>query len=185
MNRLAALAWTFFSISALTPGGGMAMLPIMQREFVERRRWLSAEEMADVVAVMHSLPGLIAVNMAVLIGYRVKGVWGAVVAAFAAVLAPFAAIVLLATGRSFLSESPTLDHIFLGVRAAVAALILLSVLKLGREILRDCFAWILAVGSVVASLFFGVDVTILILVGAAVGLLKLVFSAVRRGRSAA
>ena len=185
MNRLAALAWTFFSISALTPGGGMAMLPIMQREFVERRRWLSAEEMADVVAVMHSLPGLIAVNMAVLIGYRVKGVLGAIVAAFAAVLAPFAVIVLLATGRSFLSDSPILDHVFLGVRAAVAALILLSVVKLGRSILKDWPARVLAVASLAACLFFGVDVTVVILVGAAVGLARLVWTALRRGRPAA
>ena len=73
----------------MTLGGGMAMLPLMDKEFVEKRGWMTGQEMVDIVAVMQSLPGLIAVNMAVLIGYRVKGVAGAFVAAFASVLSPF------------------------------------------------------------------------------------------------
>ena len=77
MKRLSDLAWVFFWISTVTLGGGMAMLPLMDREFVEKRNYLSEQEMVDIVAVMQSLPGLIVVNMAVLIGYRVKGVVGA------------------------------------------------------------------------------------------------------------
>ena len=88
MKKLGILFWTFFWISSVTPGGGMAMLPLIDREFVERRGWLTSQQMVDVVAVMQSLPGLIIVNMAVLVGYRVKGIVGAFVAAFASVLTP-------------------------------------------------------------------------------------------------
>ena len=136
MKRIADLAWVFFWISTVTLGGGMAMLPLMDREFVERRKWLTAQEMMDIVAVMQSLPGLIAVNMAVLVGYRVKGVAGALVAAFASVLSPFVVIVAVAAGLSSLAGSPTLDHVFLGVRAGTAALILMSLVRLVKGMCR-------------------------------------------------
>ena len=136
MKKLADLALTFLWISTVTLGGGMAMLPLMDREFVERRKWLTAQEMVDIVAVMQSLPGLIAVNMAVLIGYRVKGIAGALVAAFASVLSPFAVIVVVAAGLSSLADSPTLDHVFLGVRAGTAALILMALVRLIKGMFR-------------------------------------------------
>ena len=136
MKKLADLAWTFLWISTVTLGGGMAMLPLMDREFVERRKWLTAQEMVDIVAVMQSLPGLIAVNMAVLVGYRVKGIAGALVAAFASVLSPFLVIVVVAAGLSSLADSPALDHIFLGVRAGTAALILMALVRLIKGMFR-------------------------------------------------
>lgn len=131
--RILGLSWSFFWISTVTLGGGMAMLPLMEREFVEKRNWLTSQEMVDIVAVMQALPGLIAVNMAVLVGYRVKGVLGAIAAAFASVLSPFIVIVALATGLAALSDSSALNHVFLGVRAGTAALILLSLVRLIRR----------------------------------------------------
>ena len=137
MKKVLDLAWVFFWISTVTLGGGMAMLPLMEREFVEKRKWMTHEEMVDVVAVMQSLPGLIAVNMAVLIGYRVKGVAGALTAAFASVLTPFAVIAVLARGAAAISASPTLAHVFLGVRAGTAALVMMSLVKLAKSALTS------------------------------------------------
>lgn len=131
--RILGLSWSFFWISTVTLGGGMAMLPLMEREFVEKRNWLTSQEMVDIVAVMQALPGLVAVNMAILVGYRVKGVLGAIAAAFASVLSPFIVIVALATGLAALSDSSALNHVFLGVRAGTAALILLSLVRLIRR----------------------------------------------------
>ena len=153
----------------MTLGGGMAMLPLMEREFVEKRRWLTPQEMVDIVAVMQSLPGLIAVNMAVLIGYRVKGVTGARVAAFASVLSPFAIIVVIASGLSSLSDTPTLDHIFLGVRAGCAALIFMSLFKLVKQVMDGPLAWSLGAIAFVASVVLGIDITFVILFGFLVG----------------
>ena len=163
------LAFVFFWISTVTLGGGMAMLPLMDREFVEKRRWLTPQEMVDIVAVMQSLPGLIAVNMAVLIGYRVKGVTGALVAAFASVLSPFAIIVVIASGLSSLSDTPTLDHIFLGVRAGCAALIFMSLFKLVKQVMDGPLAWSLGAIAFVASVVLGIDITFVILFGFLVG----------------
>ena len=169
MKQLAILGWTFLWISSVTLGGGMAMLPLMDREFVERRKWLTAEEMLDVVAVMQSLPGLIVVNMAVLIGYRVKGVAGAAVAAFASVLTPFLAIAVLARCLAALTGSPTLDHVFLGIRAGTAALVLMSLVKLMKSAIKGPVAWTLAVGSFVAAVFLRIDLALVVAFGFAIG----------------
>ena len=169
MKKLVDLAWVFFWISTVTLGGGMAMLPLMDREFVEKRKYLTEQEMVDIVAVMQSLPGLIAVNMAVLIGYRVKGVAGALVAAFASVLSPFVIIAAIASGLPSLSDSPTFDHIFLGVRAGCAALILMSLVKLVQKVMDGPLAWSLGVIAFVASVVLGIDITYIILFGFLVG----------------
>ena len=169
MKKLVDLAWVFIWISTVTLGGGMAMLPLMDREFVEKRKYLSEQEMVDIVAVMQSLPGLIAVNMAVLIGYRVQGVAGALVAAFASVLSPFAIIAAVAAGLSSLTDSPTLDHVFLGVRAGCAALILMSLVKLVKQVMDGPLAWSLGALAFVASVVVGIDVTFVILFGFLVG----------------
>ena len=182
MKRLAILGWTFFWISSITLGGGMAMLPLFEREFVEKRKWMSSEDMLDVVAVMQSLPGLIVINMAVLIGYRVKGVLGALVASIGAVLTPFAVIAVIARCLTLMSEYPVLDHIFLGVRAGTAALILLSLVKLAKGALRDRLAWILASGSFVAAIVFGVDITYVVCGGLLVGLGLIVYGTLKEAR---
>jgi len=170
MRTLLTLGWNFLWISTVTLGGGMAMLPLMERAFVEKRRWLSTQEMVDIIAVMQSLPGLIAVNMAVLIGYRVKGVAGALVSSVASVLVPFAAIVLVASGLSALGDSPALAHVFLGVRAGTAALVLGSLVRLAAWSLSGFAARVLAVGSFVAAVVLGVDVALIIVFGMLVGL---------------
>ena len=179
------LLWTFFYISAVTLGGGMAMLPVIQREFVERRRWLDEDEMVELIAITHAMPGIIAVNMAVLVGHRICGIVGAIGAAFAAVLAPFAAIVLVASGRSALTGCAAIDHAFLGVRAAVTALILLAAVRLARNILVDPLSVALATAGFVACAFCGASVVAVLLVGVAVGLAVALFRTLRAGRKGA
>ena len=147
----------------------MAMLPLMEREFVAKRKWLSPQEMIDVVAVMQSLPGLIAVNMAALVGYRVRGVVGALVAVFASILSPFLIIAAVAAGMASLSDSPTLAHVFLGVRAGTAALIFLSLGRLARQVMDGPVAWTLGALSFLAAVVFRVDVTLVVLGGLGVG----------------
>ena len=164
-------------------GGGMAMLPVLDREFVERRKWLTSQEMLDVVAIMQSLPGLIVINMAVLIGYRVKGVCGALVSALGAVVTPFVIIAVIARCLTLFSEYPTLDHIFLGIRAGTAALILMSLAKLAKSALSGRFAQALAAGAFFAAVVLRVDLTFVVLFGFAVGVALIVWQAIRRARA--
>ena len=161
----------------------MAMLPLADRAFVEKRRWLTAQEMADVVAVMQSLPGLIAVNMAVLVGYRVKGVAGALVAAFASVLSPFLIIVAAAAGFSSLADSPTLGHVFLGIRAGTAALILISLVRLAEKVMDGRASWALGAVAFFAGVVFRVDATWIVLFGFLVGVGLVVVRALKEARA--
>ena len=161
----------------------MAMLPVLDREFVERRKWLTSQEMLDVVAIMQSLPGLIVINMAVLIGYRVKGVGGALVSALGAVVTPFAIIAVIARCLALMAEYPTLDHIFLGIRAGTAALILMSLAKLAKSALTGRFAQALAAGAFFAAVVLRVDLTFVVLFGFAVGVALIVWQAIRRART--
>lgn len=149
MKKLAALSWSFIWISTVTLGGGMAMIPFMEREFVERRGWLTANEMTDIIAITNSLPGLIAANMAVLVGYRVMGILGAIVAAFSVCLTPFIAIVLLAKLALLLTASTVAGHVFLGIRAGTAALVAASLVGIAQRALKGAVAWVLAIAAFV------------------------------------
>ena len=143
--RLLVLFAVFFKISAVTVGGGLTMIPVMEREFLEKRRWLSEEDMVDTVALVQSMPGIIAVNMALMTGYRMARLPGAFVSAFAVILPPFLSILLIATCFSTISGQATVSAAFRAVRAAVCALILLSALKLGKKLLKRMFPVVVAV----------------------------------------
>ncbi len=170
LSKLGTLFWVFFSISAVALGGGLTMLPIMSREFVEKRNWLTDNDMIDTVAVMQSMPGIIASNMAVLIGYRVAGVLGAVFSVVGAVLPPSIFILIIAVFMKTLSGSETLDHIFLGVRAAVSAMILLSAIKMGKQIIKGKVAAVIAIAGFFAMVVFNVNAILLVIVSALIGL---------------
>ena len=167
---LRTLFWTFFRIAAVTPGGGLVMLPILQQEFEERRKWVSPEDMVDIVAMVQSTPGIIAVNMAVMLGYRVAGVTGALAASFGAVLPSFLIILAVAALFHTLGGSGVAAAAFAGVRAAVCALILLSCAKMARKILKGPFEVLVALASFAALLFGGANAAALIVAAALLGL---------------
>ena len=169
---LLTLFWTFFRIAAVTPGGGLVMLPILQQEFEERRKWVSPEDMVDIVAMVQSTPGIIAVNMAVMLGYRVAGVAGALAASFGAVLPSFLIILAVAALFHTLGGSGVAAAAFAGVRAAVCALILLSCAKMARKILKGPFEVLVALASFAALVFGGANAAALIVAAALVGLAR-------------
>ena len=168
-SRIWSLFKIFFGLSAVTLGGGLAMLPLLHREFVERRRWLSDEDMVDTVAIMQAMPGIIAMNMGVLLGYRIAGIAGAMAAVLGSLLPPFLAIVLLATLFIALQGNALVEQAFLGVRAAVCALILLAVIKLGRQIIKGPFEIILSILCFAALVFANVNAVWMIVFGALIG----------------
>ena len=153
MKKQLILFRSFFVISAVTLGGGLAMVPVIQKEFTEKHKWLSEEDMADIIAVTQSSPGIIASNLAVLTGYRVAGVSGAFFAAIGASLPPFISMVILASLFHSLSSSETVNHIFTGVRAAICALILAAVIRMTKKIIKGRFELILALFGFFGMLF--------------------------------
>lgn len=176
-KRLLVLFWSFCRISAVTLGGGMAMLPLMQQEYVKRRGWLTDEDMVDTVAAMQSMPGLIASNMGALIGYRVAGIAGAFSAVIGGMLPPFIVIAFLAQLAEKLRCYPAVQSAFLGVRSAIAALILLAVIDLARKIfttqekLKRAFNFIAVVAAFVALVFFEANAIWIIVAGGISGII--------------
>lgn len=133
LKRTLNLFLTFFKIGAFTFGGGYAMVGLIHKEMVEKKKWIGDEEMLDIIAIAESTPGVIALNTATYVGAKVAGVLGAFVASIAVMLPSIAII----TGISFAIEefgsNKYVKWAFLGIRSAVAALILNAAIKLSKN----------------------------------------------------
>ena len=151
------LFFTFARIGACTFGGGYAMLPILQREIVEKRRWATEEELADYYAISQCTPGVIAVNVATFIGHRYKGWAGGVIATLGVVFPSVVIITLLAAFLASFADLPAVRHAMAGVNACVVALIASGLRKLGRTTLKTAAAWIVFAAVLLLSLLAGVS----------------------------
>ena len=132
MKQLAALFWSFFKIGAFTFGGGYAMIPLIEREVIDNRRWVKREEFLDLLTLAQSAPGPIALNTAVFVGYQLRGLWGAVSAILGIVIPSFVVILLVAILFSDIRHNAWVEAAFKGMRPAVVALIVAPVLSLAR-----------------------------------------------------
>ena len=137
MNLYFDLFWTFAKIGVCTFGGGYAMLPILQRELVEKRNWTTEGELSDYFAIGQCTPGIIAVNTATFVGHKLRGALGGVAATLGLVFPCLVIIMLIAAFLQNFAELPVVVHAFNGVRACVCALILSSVLKLRKSTVVD------------------------------------------------
>ena len=161
MRTLGSLFLAFLKLGVFTIGGGMAMIPQMQQLAAEDHRWLTQEEVVDCIAVSQSLPGVIAINMATYIGRRVCGFAGAV----ADVIIILAVLVLGQIG-----DDPWASGAFLGVKAAICGLILVTAFRLGRQTLHSVFGWILMICSLASIGVFGISAVWVILGAAVLGI---------------
>lgn len=153
MQILWQLFTSFFKIGAFTIGGGYAMLPVMQREVVDRLGWLDEQEFMETIAVTQSAPGAIAVNTAILIGKQLAGLPGVAVGCLGAVLPSFLIILAIAAFfQNILSWAPALNF-FAGVRPAVVALIAHVAWKMGRRLLKSTASLILFLISLALIVF--------------------------------
>lgn len=123
---------SFFKIGTFTIGGGYAMIPLMQREIVDRRHWYSDDDFSNQIALSQAMPGVFAVNMATAVGYRQAGIKGSVVAILGAVAMPIVIILLLAMFFGHFRDNATINHIFMGIRPAVVALMAAIVFNMAR-----------------------------------------------------
>ena len=137
MNLYLDLFLTFARVGVCTFGGGYAMLPILQREVVEKKGWATEEELTDYFAIGQCTPGVIAVNTATFIGQKLKGVSAGILATLGVVFPSLVIIMILAAFIQNFAHLPVVIHAFAGVRACICALILSSVIKLGKSALKD------------------------------------------------
>lgn len=123
---------SFFKIGSFTLGGGYAMIPLMEKEVVSSKKWLSAEEFLNVMSISQAMPGIFAVNMATNVGFKLRGTMGAVVAVVGNVLVPIIMILLLALFFMAFSSNHVVQSIFKGIRPAVVALIASPVFTMAK-----------------------------------------------------
>ena len=166
---LGRLFWEFFKIGSFTIGGGAAMIPQMQQIAVEDKKWMTDEEMLDCIAISQSLPGVIAVNMATFIGFKKGKTLGAIIATAGVTLPAFLAIVVAIAFLDQIGDNAFVRGAFMGIKAAVCGLILVSALKLIRKI--DVFTIFMAVGALVAVGFLGVTAVLVIVASIVIGII--------------
>lgn len=126
------LFWTYLKIGTFTLGGGYAMLPLIQREVVDRKGWIDEEEFLNMIALAQAAPGLIAVNSAIFIGWRIGGWRGVAGAVLGAVLPSFLIILAIAMVFREWKELPAVEAAFKGIRPAVVALIAAPLVKMAK-----------------------------------------------------
>ncbi|MDO4516408.1 MAG: chromate transporter [Bacillota bacterium] len=177
MAKKRELFLTFARISASCFGGGYAMLPFFQQELVEKRGWLTDEELLDLHAIAQCTPGVISVNTATFCGYRTRGVSGAL-AATAGLLTPPILIVLVISAFFWtFADNPMVRHALTGIRACVCALIINSTVKLYKKAVLDGLTFLVFLIIFVLAAFVGLSPALLV-IGAAVA--GLVYAAIRR-----
>lgn len=143
------LFWTYLKIGTFTLGGGYAMLPLIQREVVDRKGWIDEEEFLNMIALAQAAPGLIAVNSAIFIGWRVGGWKGVCGAVLGAVLPSFLIILAIAMVFQDWKELPAVEAAFKGIRPAVVALIAAPLVKMAKS---AKIGWITALIPIAAAL---------------------------------
>lgn len=161
---------TFFKIGAFTIGGGYAMLPLIQREVAEKRKWIDESVMLDIVAIAESTPGPIAINTATFVGTRVAGFWGAFSATLGTVLPSFIIIAALSKILNVIIDIEPVKYAFNGIRAGVIALIVKALWGMAKQCPKNLFSAIMAVSAFAVVLFTGVNVFYVIISGALIGL---------------
>ena len=161
--------WAFFCIGGLTFGGGYAMLPILEREIVEKRRWAKSEELLDYYAVSQCTPGVIAVNVATFIGFNHKGYLGAAVCTLG-VISPSLIIIMVIAGiiQTFAGNA-IVAHAFGGIRVAVCVLILAAVMKLVKSSVKDKLTTCIFIVTALVMVFFDISPIIIVIIAAALG----------------
>ena len=160
----------FFKIGAFTFGGGYAMIPIMQREFVENHHYIEKEDILDIMAISQSTPGAISVNSATFIGQQVAGFWGAFFATVGLIIPPYIFILLISGVLGWFESQKYVQYAFMGIRAGVLALIAKAMITMFKQCPKNVLAYFLMLASLAASVIFDVNLIIILVVCAVIGL---------------
>ena len=162
---------TFAKVGGFTFGGGLAMLPILQREIAEKRRWVTQEQLMDYYAIGQCTPGIIAVNVATFVGYQRKGFFGGVVATLGVVTPSVIIISLIAAFISNFQDVQLVRWAFDGIRPAVVALVLNAALKIVKKSLVDVWTAVMFAVVLVLSYLTNVSPAVFVLVAGVCGVL--------------
>ena len=170
MKDLFSLFLTFIRVGGLTFGGGYAMMPLLQREVVEKKQWASMDEIMDWYAIGQCLPGLIMVNTSIFVGNKQKGVPGGIAAAVGSVFPSFVIISVIAALLQNFADQPIVIHAFAGIRVCVTVLIINAVVALWKKAIIDKVTMVIFLAVCALSYFTGVSPIILVVGSAIIGI---------------
>ena len=171
-GQLLPLFLTFLKIGAFTFGGGYAMIPLIQRETVEGKQWITDEDMLEIIAIAESTPGPLAINSATFVGSRVAGIPGAACATLGVVLPSFVIILIVAGLLDAFQHLRVIQYAFFGIRAGVLALILKAFWNMYKKCPKGIVSYCIAAGAFLLAAVLKVNVLLVILCCAAAGLVS-------------
>ena len=183
-KKLLELFTIVLKLGAFTFGGGYAMFPLMEREYVEKRGWFETQEMLDMLAVAQSLPGMISINASILVGYRLFGILGASVAVLGLALPSLIVLSIISFFYVKFRENIYVNTALKGIRVAVVALLVQAVIKLGKPGVRGVFGWVMACTAFLVALIFSIHPVLIILGGLLVGIIYTQFFSKKEGDAA-
>lgn len=169
-KKCITLFLTFLRIGAFTFGGGYAMIPLIQRETVEKHKWISDDDILEIIAIAESTPGPIAINSATFVGYKVSGFWGSFCATFGVVLPSYIIISIISLLLQQFSDIQAVKYAFFGIRAGVLALILKSLWTMFKKINKAVIPYIIMAISFILAAFTDINVLFVIAGSAVVGI---------------
>lgn len=161
-------------ISAVAFGGGLVIIELLRKRFVEQYGWVKNEEMADIIVIAQSTPGAIGSNTALIIGYRLLGIKGAAVALIATIIPPVIIISLLTMFYSFIKDNAIASYVLKGMQAGAAAVILNLVYKMGKELVKgkNIIIILMLISAFIAAFLFKVSVPLIMLISASIGIIS-------------
>lgn len=174
MQKTTTLLWqifyTFLKISPVTFGGGYAMISIIEREVVEKQDWINRDEIVDIITIAQVIPGAVAVNSAVLIGYRKARLLGACSALLGIMLPTLLIVIAMSLSYFLFRDNPVVEAAFKGIGAAVIALIVYAGYTIGKTAIIDTTTLVLAIVSMAILLLFNINPIVVIIGGIGMGL---------------
>jgi len=166
------LFFTFLKIGAFTFGGGYAMIPIIEKEMVEKHKWIKSEDILDIFAIAESTPGPIAINSATFIGYKIAGVFGSFCATFGVVLPSFTIISIISLVLREFSDIKAVQYAFNGIRAGVLALIVKALWTMYKKAPKGWVSYTVMAGAFICTAFLNISVLYVLIGCAAFGLIS-------------
>lgn len=171
MNIIIEIFYVFLKIGAFSFGGGYVMIPLIQREVVEMRHWISNDFFINIIAISQSTPGPIAVNTATFAGYKVSGFYGAIAGTIGVTLVSFCLVVILSKSVDKMKNNKSLNRFFYGLRPAVVAMIIGVAIKLSKTAIIDVYSILILIGVIIGIQKFRVHPLICIGLSGIIGII--------------
>ena len=169
MKKLIELFISIFKIGAFTFGGGYAMIPLIEEGVVNNKGWLSKEEFVDILIVAQSLPGALAVNTSIFLGYKISGILGAITALMAVILPSFFIILIIAIFFMQFRDNYYINAAFQGITAAVPILVLVGAISLSKGLSKNLRTILTIIIALIALMFFNIHPVLVVVISGVYG----------------